>query len=234
MFTCILFITVDDVEIDFTKYEDVVLAFTELMTIVEDNVPESRLQIIKNRCMTVTDGKFRECIKTQVDSINNFFTLLSENTLYCNWIDIRLLEITAIASGCKKLENVVDSYRNAIHSRTLKQVWKYIPQHSKKSKYYKKVSARFESKDPDDVTVGELISCSRKLASKIALHVLLMNVIPNCLIITWLVPTDKVYHLLLSMLTLSQETREEDFLQIGTWEIYHPRFVLQKLRMEFG
>ena len=232
MFTCILFFTVDDVEIDFTKHEDVVLAFTKLMTILQDNVPEGRLQIIKNRCMAVTDGKFRECIKTQADNIKNFFILLSENTLYCNWIDIRLVEITAIASGCKKLKNFVDSYRKAIHSRTLKEVWKYIPQHPKKSEYYQEVSLRFDSKTPDDVTVGELILCGRRLASEIAL--LLMNVMANCLSITWLVPTDKVYHLLLSMLTLSQEVREDDFLQIGTWEIYHPRFVLQKLRMEFG
>ena len=231
MFTCI-FIIVDNIEIDFTKYENVVLAFTELMTILQDNVPEDRLKIIKNRCIAVTDGEFRDCIKTQVDDIDSFFTLLSRYTLYCNWINILLVEIIAIASGCKELKNLVGCYRKAIYSRKLKQVWKYIPQESKRSEYYKEVKVRFNSKSPNDVTVEELFLYSNKLANKIAL--LLMNVTSNCLSITWLVPTDKVYQLLLSVLTLSQETREEDLLQIGTWEIYHPQFVLQKLRMEFG
>ena len=202
------------------------------MTRLQDNVPENRLENIKNRCIAVADGKFRECIKSQADTINKLFTLLSENKLYCNWINILLVEIIAIASGCKKLKNLVDSYRKAIHSRTLKQVWKYIPQHHIKTKYYNKVDIKFNPKSPDDVTVEELISCSKKLANEIAL--LLMDVRANCLSITWLVPTDKVYHLVLSMLILPQETREEDFLQVGTWEIYHPQLVLQKLKMEFG
>ena len=231
LFTCILFVIADDVETDFTKYENVVLAFIELMTIFEDNVPKERLENIKNRCMAVADERFRECIKT-ANTVNKFFTLLSENRLYCNWINILLVEITAIASSCKKLKKLVDSYKKAIHSRTLRQVWKYIPQQCKKSEYYDEVCVKFESKSLDDVTVEELYSCSKKLANQIAL--LLMNVTANCVSITWLVPTDKVYQLLLSLLTKSQETREEDFLQIGAWEIYHPRFVLQNLRMEFG
>ena len=202
------------------------------MTILQENVPESRLPIIKPRCIAVTHGTFRECIKTQADNVCNFFTLLSENTLYCNWLKISLLEVIVIALRNKKLERLVDSYKEAIFSRKLQQVWKYIPRHSKKTKYYSRVHAKFASKDPNNVTVQELMDYSKRLANKIAL--LLMDVTVNCLIVNWLVPTDNVYELFLSTLTVPQESRQEDFLQIGAWIVHHPHSVLQKLKMDFG
>ena len=226
------FIIGDDTEIDFTKYENVLLAFTKLMTVLQDSIPECRLENIKNRCIAVTDGKFRECIKTQANNINNFFILLSVNKLFCNWINIRLVEIIAIASGSERLNNLVEKYKEAIYPRKLQQVWKYIPQQRNKAKYYDEVTAIFDSKSLDNVTVEELVTHSEKLANNIAL--LLMVVKPNCLSITWLVPTDKVYQLLLSMLTVPQELREEDFLQIGTWVVHHPQSVLKMLKKEFG
>ena len=97
-------------EIDFSKYEDVVVAFTKLMTTFEDNVSQDRLQAIKNGCLRVTEGKFKEGIEIQ-RSLPNFFTLLSKNTLYCNCIKVRLLEIIATASGNKQLENLIKKYK---------------------------------------------------------------------------------------------------------------------------
>ena len=202
------------------------------MVILQENVPESRFPIIKTRCMAVTRGSFKELIKTQADNVYNFFILLSENILYCNWLDISLLKIIVIALSNKRLERLLDNYKKEIYSRKLQQVWKYIPHHSKKTKYYSRVHAKFASKNPDNVTVQELITYSEKLANKIAL--LLMDVTINCLIVNWLVPTDKVYELFLSTLTVPQESRQEDFLQIGTWMVHHPHSVLQKLKMDFG
>ena len=152
-----------DDEIDFTKCKSVEEAFTLLITELQDNIPENRLQNIKNRCIAVTDGKFRECIKSQADTINKLFTLLSENKLYCNWINILLVEIIAIASGCKKLKNLVDSYRKAIHSRTLKQVFKEIPSLQKNFSKYKDLIPISQFNDPDNIKVKELLTISRHL-----------------------------------------------------------------------
>ena len=90
----------------------------------------------------------------------------------------------------------------------------------------------FDSKTPDDVTVKELVEYNKKLANEIALH--LMCIEENCLNITWLVPTDKVYELFLFALTIPQQSRQDDFLQIGAWTAYRPQLVLEKLKMEFG
>ena len=221
----------EDDDIDFTKYDNVVLAFTSLMARLHKNVTESQLQIIKACCIAVTDGMFRDCIKTKADTVDNFFTLLSEHTLYCNWMNIQLVEVIATASGNKKLEDLVSNYRRNIYSRTLKQVCEYIPQHYIKTKHYKEVKIKI-SKSPDNVTVGELIKYNCLFANKIAS--LYISVTANCINITWLVPTDKVYELFLFSLTIPQQSRKDDFIQIGSWIVYHPQSVLQELKKKYG
>ena len=202
------------------------------MTRLHKKVTASQLQFIKARCLAVThDGVFRECIKNEADSVDNFFSLLSDHTLHCNWLNIRLVEVIATASGNKKLEDLVSNYRTEIYSRKLQQVLDYIPQHKVKNKYYKEVTKRI-SKSPDNVTVRELIKYDRPLANKIAL--ILMSVTANCVSITWLVPTDKVYELFLFALTIPKQSREDDFLKIGSWIVYHPQSVLQDLKKTFG
>ena len=207
------------------------LAFTSLMAMLHKNVTESQLQIIKACCMAVTDGTFRDSIKNEADSVDNFFTLLSEHTLYCNWMNIQLVEVIATASGNKQLEDLVNNYKREIYSRTLKQVCKYIPQDYKKNKFYKKVKVRI-SKSPDNITVGELIKYNCLFPNKISS--LYVSVATNCINITWLVPTDKVYELFLFALTIPQQSREDDFLKIGSWIVYHPQSVLQELKKKYG
>ena len=226
-----IFIAGEDDDIDFNKYENVVLAFTSLMAVLHKNVTESQLQIIKARCIAVTDGAFRECIKNEAETVDNFFTLLSEHTMYCNWMNIRLVEVIATASRNKKLEDLVSNYRKEIYSRTLKQVSEYTPQHYTKTKHYKEVKMKI-SKSPDNGTVGELIKYNCLFANKIAS--LYISITANCISITWLVPTDKVYELFLFALTIPQQSREDDFLQIGSWIVYQPQFVLQELKKKYG
>ena len=218
-----------NLEIDFTKYKNVMLAFMKLLTTFQDNVPESRLKTIKTCCIAgLTHKKFSECIETQADNVEDFFHILSKNKVHCNWLNISLLKVIAIALENKKLNNLLESYEKAIYSRKLQEVWDDIPQQRVKTKYYDEVNTTFSSKNPDDVTVKELIECNKQLANKIAV---LVDVTEKCLRITSLVPTDKVYQLFLSKLTIPQQG---DFLQIGTWVIHHPKAVLHKLKMEFG
>ena len=201
-----------------------------LMRKLQDNTPESRLPVIITCLKIHTEGKFKASIKKQKD-VKSFFDLLSDNDLYCNWLNVSILRTIIFALDNKKLESLIDKYTAAIHSKKLGEVWDFIPQKKIKSKYYSEVTKTFDSKNPDDMTVKELITCNEKLAYKVAR---LVKVVKNCLTITSLVPTDKVYQLFLSMLTAPQESRKEDFLRIGTWVVHHPKSVLQELRIEFG
>ena len=200
------------------------------MSRLHKNVTESQLQIIKARCMAVTDGTFRDSIKNEADSVDKFFKLLSEHTLYCNWLNIQLVEVIATASGDEKLEDLVSKYKTEIYSRKLRQVLDYIPQHKVKSEYTEVTKQISES--PDNVTVEELFRYNRPLANEIAM--ILMSVTANCITITWLVPTDKIYKLFLFALTIPQQSRDDDFLKIGSWIVYHPQSVLQDLKKTFG
>ena len=228
-FMCTSFIVDDDFKIDFTKC-NVVIAFTELMARLQDNTPECRLPIIKTCCIAVTGEKFGEHIK-QADNMESFFMLLSQNYIYCNWLNILLVEVIISALRNSKLKSLIGRYKEAIHSKTLGEIWEYIPQENVNNKYYSEVTQTFASENPYDVTVQELIDFSKQLAYNIAP---LVKVIANCLTIISLVPTDKIYQIFLSMIIVPQESRQEDFLQIGTWLVHYPQSVLQKLRIEFG
>ena len=208
-----------------------VIAFTELMTILQDNTPECRLPVIKARCIAVTEKRFGDCIDKQADNVESFFKLLSQSYIYCNWLNFLLVEVIISALRNEKLKSLIASYKQAIYSKTLGEVWEYIPQEKVNNKYYSEVTKTFASKNPDDVTVEELIKFSKQLAFDIAP---LVKVIANCLTIVSLVPTDKVYQLFLSVVIIPQESRQEDFLQIGSWVVHHPKSVLQELRNEFG
>ena len=208
------------------------VAFTSLMTRLHKKVTESQLQFIKIRLMVVTtDKEFKKSIKSKANNVNEFFELLSKYKSCCNWLNLQLVEIIAAASGNKKLEDLVNNYKSEIYSRKVRQVLEYIPQYKIKNKFYKEVKKKIP-KSPDEVTVRELIRYDRPLANKIAMNI--MNVVENCISITWLVPTDKVYELFLFALTIPQQSREDDFLQIGSWIVYHPQSVLQELKKIFG
>jgi len=228
-----IFVADGDDDTDFNEYENVVFAFRLLMSILQDNVPESRLQNVKAQCISVADRKFGEYIKTKAKDVNSFFILLSQNKVHCNWFNTNLVDMIVIGSGNKKLKNLVDRYKESIYSRKLHQVLKYIPEQPLKTKYYKEVKARFSSKDPDNVTVRELINYNDELVNNIA-SLPMTRVRANCISITWLVPTDKAYQLFMFALIIPQQSRQDDYLQIGTWMVYHPQSVLQKLKMEFG
>ena len=173
---------------------------------------------------------FKPYIK-KVEDMKSLFDLLAENTLHCNWIKIRFFEV--IASVSKMLEGILKNYEAVFFSKKLKDIWDSRPYRKIRNKYYEKLKAEFDTKDPDNTTVREITEYSKSLLPT-DLDDFITELSRKCLSITWLIRSDKVYHYFLSALTLPQESRKEDFLQIGAWVAHHPQSVLQKLKMEFG
>ena len=181
-------------------------------------------------CLLSAHENFKPYIK-QVQDMKSLFVLLAENTLHCNWIKIKFLKV--IASVSKKLEGILKNYESVFFSKKLKDIWDHRPHRNIRNKYYEKLKAEFDDKDPDNTTVREITEYSKTLLST-DLDDFIMELSRKCLGITWLIPSDKVYQYFLSALTLPQKSRKEDFLQIGAWVVYRPQSVLQKLKMEFG
>ena len=220
---------------NFAEFEnDVFRAFRKLFDIFQREACRATytedFPYVKRLCLYSAHENFKPCIK-QVEDMKSLFDLLAENTLHCNWIKIGFFEV--IASISEILESILKNYEAVFFSKKLKDIWDSRPYRKIRNKYYDKLKAEFDDKDPDDTTVREITDYSKSLLPT-DLDDFIMELSRKCLSITWLIPSDKVYYYFLSALTLPQKSRKEDFLQIGVWVVHHPRSVLQKLKMKFG
>ena len=187
-------------------------------------------KVIRTGCIARANRKVSKVIK-DIQDIDSLFELFAENKQLCNWLDIRFLEAIATASGSSKLTNLIDNYKKVIYSKTLRDVLGCIPYHKVRTKYYSRLQAKFDGKNPDNVTVEQLkMMCKPYLLKKIAKLIAIVEV--NSLRITWLIPTNATYESYLSALMMPQELRLDSYLQIGDWVVHHPLHVLQNLQKE--
>ena len=220
---------------DFHKFKDVSLAFSFLLGKFQTGLKNSDFKLIQSTCVIRATPALRKAIKDAID-IDSLFKLLSLNSMYFNWMNIKFLETiaAAVSSQNNTLETLVQKYKDAIYSRTLYEIWDAIPSyHRMKAKYCSNLQGVFKSKDPSSVTVTEVLRyCERSLIIGIALDIMLIE--EHCLKITWLILTNEVYQAFLSLICIPQESREDDFLQVGAWVVHHPQFVLAEQRKVHG
>ena len=218
-------------EINFADFKDVSLAFNALFSRLQKEVRRHYDFVdVKTACVTRANEKLTAEIKKTQDT-NSLFELLAENKAHCNWLNIRFLEVIATATGNSKLTGLIVSYKDAIYSKTLREVWDQIPYCAVRTKYYSTLQIKFDGKDPDNVTVREFKRmCEPYLVKEIAMLIAVIE--EGSLRITWLIPTNAVYQIYLSALLLPQESRLDSYLQIGDWIVHHPLYVLINLHKE--
>ena len=217
---------------NFADYDDVPLAFSTLFSRLQKEIKiKADFVIIRNACVARASQKLSDHIKSTQDT-DSLFQLFAENKPYCNWMNIRFLEVIANASGNNNLVSLVKNYKDAIYSKKLQEVLDHIPYHTVRTKYYSTLQIKFDGKDPDNVTVEQLIKhCEPYLVKDIAMSIAIIE--EGSLIITCHIPTDEVYHTYLSALMLPQESRLDSYLQVGDWIVHHPLLVLQNLSREY-
>ena len=221
----------DTGSLNFADFEDVSLAFSTLLSRLQKEIKIKDFVIIRNACVARASQKLSDQIKRTQDT-DSLFQVFADNKAYCNWMNIRFLEVIANASGNSKLVTLVKNYKDVIYSKTLREVWDCIPYHTVRTKYYSKLQAKFDGKDPDNVTVEQLKRyCEPYLIKDIALLIGIIE--EGSLIITCHIPTDEVYHTYLSALMLPQESRLDSYLQIGDWIVHQPLLVLQNLSRKY-
>ena len=219
---------------DFTKFKDVASAFSTLFSTLQIEVKlktDKEFKAIRNACVTRANQKLSKQIKMTGD-IDSLFEVFAENKSYCNWLDVRFLGVIADASRNDKLISLIKDYEKAIYSKTLREVWSCIPHHKVRTEYYSTLQAKFDGKDPDDVTVEEFKrTCEPYLIRDIAMLIAMIE--ENSIKIIWLIPTDTVYESYLFALMIPQELRLDSYLQIGDWVVHHPLHVLQVLQKDY-
>ena len=221
-------------EVNFSAYKDVSNAFDQLFTICQTvtKVSSEEFKSIRNLCLARASKPLRGFIK-YADNTHSLFEILAENNKYCNWMDVRFLKIIAIACGNKHLQSLIENYTDVIYSKRLCEVWDYIPHYSTvRDKYYSEVKAKFGDRDPDSVTVKELIRSKPQLAKQIAMLIAVIE--EESLLVTWLIPTDELYQAYLSFLTVPQQSRKDELVQFGSWMAYPPQNVLQKYEKDIN
>ena len=219
---------------DFRAYEDVSNAFVQLFSVCEKTIKVSNENFItiRNSCVARASEPLRGLIKRATDT-HCLFEILGGNEKYCNWMDVRLLNVIAIACGNKQLQSLIENYTDVIYSKPLRKVWNNIPHYSSvRDKYYSELKVTFGDKDPDNVTVEELIKSKPQLAKEIA--ILIGVVQEESLVVTWLIPTDELYQAYLSFLTVPHQLREDELVQFDTWLAYLPQNVLQEYPKEIN
>ena len=221
-------------EVNFNEYDDVSNAFDQLFIICQRviKVSSEEFKAIRNSCLARANEPLRGLIK-HAANIHCLFEVLAENNKYCNWMDVRFLKTLAIACGNKNLQSLIENYTDVIYSKHLCEVWDYIPHYSRvRDKYYSEIKAKFGDRDPDSVTVKELISSKPQLAKQIAMLIAVVE--HESLVVTWVIPTDEVYQGYLSFLTIPQQSRKDELIQFGSWVAYPPQSVLQKCKEEIN
>ena len=230
-----IFLFAASYKLNFTNFKDVSLAFSALFSRLQKEVKlkcDEDYDIIKTACVARANHKLtKQILKT--GNINSLFRLFAVNKPHCNWLNIRFLEVIATAYGNSNLINLVDDYKKVIFSKKLREVWGCIPYHRVRTEYYSNLQAKFDGKDPDNVTVEQLKRmCEPYLLKEIA--ELMAIIEEGSLRITWLIPTDTVYYeAYLSALMIPKELRLDSYLQIGDWVVHHPHYALQNLQKDY-
>ena len=140
---------------------------------------------------------------------------------------VEYLQAIAAASGNPKLKETLKCYTDVVLSKTLGEIWNDAPSFKIRTKYYFNVKAKFHGENPDQIQVKDLKKYEPRLAKKIALHIMQIN--KGLLTITWCIAAEEAYEAYLLALNIPQKHREDDFLQIGMWVVYHPQSAMLEL-----
>ena len=189
---------------------------------------------IKNGCVFVAKEPLQSSLQAASNS-RYLFEAFSKNRLYCNWIHLSFLEIIAHLYVNNSLVNLIKDYKQVVFTKSLREVWSSLPHISVKDeidKYYSELEQKLENKNPDNMTVQELLDSEPELTRNIALLIAVVN--ERSLLISWLIPTDEVYQAYLSFLTVSQQSRKDSYIQFGNWIAHLPECVLQQEQKRIG
>ena len=194
-------------------------------------VNDNDFHIIRNACISQTDEPLRGFLQDAVDS-RRLFEVLAANNNYCNWIRINILEIIAHANINMHLMNLVKNYKKTIFSKPLHKIWNSLPYFSVRSEYYTELKATFDETDPDEVTIEQLYEMTPNLAKEIEMRIAVVQ--KGSLVVSWLIPSNKMYEAYLSFLTIPQQARMDRLVEFRNWIAYLPQSVLVEERKFFG
>ena len=227
----------DDGKVDFKAFDNVSNAFAKLYSIFQiaiNALKDDYFYVIKNACVSQAGEPLHSLLRCASNS-HCFFEAFSDNYIYCNWINLMFLEIIANSYVNDSLVKLIKDYKQAIFSKSLQDVWRFLPHYysvkDEIDKHYSELQQKLD-RNPDNMTIQELLDSEPKLTIEIGLLLAVVKI--NSLLISWLIPTDDVYQAYLSFLTVPQQERIDKFIQFGNWMAHLPECVLQEEQKRLG
>ena len=152
-------------KIDFNAIDNISIAFSQLLATITQVLENSTedFRNIRSSCVARASEPLRDLIKHATNT-HHLLKIFFDNKEYCNWMDVRFLKVIANACGNKQLQSLIESYKAVIYSKKLHEIWDCIP----KDIFYSELKATFHDKDPDNMTVEELIKLKPLMANKMA------------------------------------------------------------------
>ena len=146
--------------LSFASYRSVTDAFTLLISIFEEKLPATKFEAIRLNCLHRAYRILHNEI-SRTANIHDLLKLLLSYPIYLNWMKIDYLQTMAIAARSQVLQDTLQSYSDAVLSKTLGEVWNFVPTfHKTKMKFYFKVKAKFRGKNPNHIKIKDLSTAS--------------------------------------------------------------------------
>jgi len=189
--------------VDFHQFSSVSKAFLCLTSNMTKLLRVADFFIVRRACIeqinTPDGAQLTEKDVTGINESHNIDVLLDilARSPYWSWIDVRLLEAMAVSSDIKQADMLLERYKNAIFKKKLKDVLPNAPSIQIKEEYYTKVVSKL-NKDPNDVTVQDLLAF-RKQLEKVIMDIkngicILEHLERGCIEVYWYIPTCCVNH----------------------------------------
>ena len=157
--------------VDFRAYDDISIAFAKLFAICQKAVKLSseEFRTIRNICVSQASDLLSYQIIDNATDKDRLFEILAASKRYCNWMDVKILKVMAIACDNNHLLSLIEDYTDVIYLKPLREVWSCISH--VRDEYYSELQVIFGDKDPDNITVGELMKSKPQLAKEIAIRI---------------------------------------------------------------
>ena len=186
---------------EFEKHDTVGESFILLQTNMRALLQNAKIGDLRRACVAqmhnprgveLAQELVNQILKTE--NTDNLFDLLV-CTPYWSWIEIRILEMMAVASKSSPALQLLKNYKAAIFSKLLIEVLPNIPTKEVKQQYYKKVVSKIK-KESNEMTVADLQVFQSQL------EVVIMDIKrgacqlgslrEGCIEAHWYIPTDCV------------------------------------------
>jgi len=156
-----------DSTLSFAHFKTVSEAFVYLTTKLNSQLSNVKFFDIRRACITQMRTQCgvrlsEEAVKSCTD-LDSLFDTLSE-TPYWSWIDIRLLEAMAAASGLVESMQLISNYKQSVFSKRLIDVLPNAPSKAVKDEYYTRLVTMIGK---DDLTVIDLFKFRSQLENVI-------------------------------------------------------------------